>query len=87
MNDYLPLGSVITLKNAQKRLMIAGRQQQMADGSLYDYSAVLWPEGMIRSDQMYLFNAEDIARIWFIGLQDSEEFAFRSALDEQKRKH
>lgn len=83
MKEFLPLGSVLTLRGAIKRLMVVGRLQQLNDGTRYDYSAVLWPEGMIRSDQMYLFNEEDIGQIWFVGLQDEEEFAFRSALDQQ----
>ncbi|MBF0580028.1 DUF4176 domain-containing protein [Erysipelotrichaceae bacterium RD49] len=80
--EILPLGSVVTLKDGGKRLMVVGRlQKHLASGKVYDYSAVLWPEGMIDSDRTYLFDHEDIGQIWFIGLQDQEEFAFRSQLD------
>lgn len=42
MKEYLPLGSVITLKNGSKRLMIVGRlQNQIGSNDIYDYAAVL----------------------------------------------
>lgn len=82
--DILPLGSVVTLKNGTKRLMIVGRlQEQNATHQVFEYSAVLWPEGMISSDHVYLFNGDDIERIYFVGLQDSQEFAFRQELVKQ----
>ena len=50
MKEYLPLGSVITLKNGSKRLMIVGRlQNQIGSKDIYDYAAVLWPEGLVDS--------------------------------------
>ena len=61
MREILPLGSVVTLKDANKRLMIAGRlQKETSTGQVFDYSAVLWPEGMVSSDKVYLFNEDDI---------------------------
>lgn len=88
MTDYLPLGSVITLKNGTKRLMIVGRlQQQTGKEQVYDYAAVLWPEGVIDSKHFYLFNQEDIERLFYIGMQDIDEFQYRFVLeDEEKRK-
>ncbi|MEY8310118.1 DUF4176 domain-containing protein [Erysipelotrichaceae bacterium 51-3] len=80
--EILPLGSVVTLNEGKKRLMIVGRlQKHLASGKIYDYCAVLWPEGMIDSDRTYLFNHQDVDQVWFIGLQDQEEFAFRNQLD------
>ncbi len=79
--DILPLGSVITLKKGQQRLMIVGRfQEERSSGQLFEYSAVLWPVGMISSNQVYLFNGDDIDRVYFLGLQDSQEFTFRHDL-------
>lgn len=79
--DILPLGSVVTLKKGQQRLMIVGRfQEEASSGQLFEYSAVLWPVGMISSNQVYLFNGDDIDRVYFLGLQDSQEFTFRRDL-------
>ncbi|WP_294729766.1 DUF4176 domain-containing protein [uncultured Faecalibaculum sp.] len=81
--EWLPLGSVVTMKEGTKRLMIVGRIQRGGDDLLYDYAGVLWPEGMIRSDRLYLFNHEDIDLLWSIGYQEKEEFNFRHVLEEQ----
>lgn len=82
MKEYLPLGSVITLKNGSKRLMIVGRlQNQIGSNDIYDYAAVLWPEGLVDSKHFYLFNQEDLDKLYYIGLQDMEEFQFSSILE------
>ncbi len=82
MKEYLPLGSVITLKNGSKRLMIVGRlQNQIGSNDIYDYAAVLWPEGLVDSKHFYLFNHEDLDKLYYIGLQDMEEFQFRPVLE------
>lgn len=82
--EILPLGSVVTLKKGTKKLMIVGRiQEHMESGKLYDYSAVCYPEGMLDSKGLYLFRHEDIERVYYVGLQEEEEFAFRQYLKEQ----
>lgn len=87
MKDLLPLGTVITLKNGTKRLMIVGRlQKALASDRVYDYSACLWPEGVLSSKSFYLFNQEDIHLLYHIGMQDTEEFSFRTVLDHEQSK-
>ncbi len=87
MKKFLPLGTVVTLKEGKKRLMIVGRlQNQVGKNIVYDYSAVLWPEGAIDSRHFYLFNHEDVHCLYYIGLQDVEEFNYRFILDEQVNK-
>ena len=81
--EWLPLGSVVTLKEGSKKLMTVGRIRRGGDDILYDYAGVLWPEGMIRSDRLYLFNHADIDLLWYVGMQDQEEFGFRRVLEEQ----
>lgn len=84
MKEYLPLGSVVTLKEGEKKLMICGRvQREVRSRTVYDYCACLYPEGMIDSRSVYLFAQEDIDRIYHIGLQDQEEFAFRHQMEEE----
>ena len=84
MKELLPLGSVITLKEGTKRLMITGRvQNQIGSKDVYDYAAVLWPEGVIDSKHFYLFNQEYIDQLFYIGLQDVEEFQYRFVLEEK----
>ncbi|MDO4466320.1 MAG: DUF4176 domain-containing protein [Bacillota bacterium] len=87
MKELLPLGSIVTLKNGTKRVMIVGRlQNKVGEDTLYDYASVLWPEGVLDSSHFYLFNQENIDCLYHIGLQDSEEFAFRSRLEEEYNK-
>lgn len=84
LHHILPLGSVITLKKGTKKLMIIGRiQEETSSKKLYDYSAVLYPEGMLEASQVYMFQAEDIECIYHVGLQESEEFAFRAFLEQK----
>lgn len=83
MKKYLPIGSVVLLKGGNKRVMIVGRIQiRMEDKKVYDYSACLYPEGIIDPKQLYLFNNEDIDMVYFIGMQDAEELKFRGRLEE-----
>lgn len=81
MKKYLPLGSVVLLKGAEKRLMIAGRLQKGTDmDQLYDYCGYLFPEGMQKPGEMYLFNNEDVGEVHFISMQDADELKMQQFL-------
>ena len=84
IKDLLPIGSIVLLKDGEKRLMIAGVMQQEADGSgkEYDYMGVLYPEGHIGEQFQYMFNHEDIAEIVFRGFEDEERTQFLSMLSD-----
>ncbi|MBE6120096.1 MAG: DUF4176 domain-containing protein [Erysipelotrichaceae bacterium] len=87
MKELLPIGTVVTLHQGTKKLMIIGRiQREKTTGKIYDYAACLWPEGSIDTQHFYLFNTEDVHILYHIGLQSVEEFRFRSILDEQIKK-
>jgi len=79
---FLPIGSVVMLEDSTKRLMIAGVKQVEEDGTEWDYCGCLFPEGMMSSDEFYLFNTNQIETLFFIGLQDGESLAFLRSLDE-----
>lgn len=84
MKKLLPIGSVVLLKGGKKRVMICGRIQTRAiDGIRFDYCACLYPEGIIDPKKLYLFNNEDIDMIYYIGMQDVEEFQYRDRLEEE----
>ena len=77
--NLLPIGSVVLLEEANKRLMITGRLQAKAgDTVVYDYTGCYYPEGIIDSASTFFFNHDAIAQLFFIGFQDQEELAFRS---------
>ncbi len=82
MKELLPLGTVVLLKGGEKRLMICGRiQTNVATNEVYDYSACYYPEGLISSKELFMFNNENIEKVFFIGFQDTEEFKFRKFIN------
>lgn len=81
MKKYLTLGSVVILKNGKKRLMIYGRRQIHAESKkIYDYVGCLYPEGNISAEYSFMFNNEDIEKVYFIGYEDEEENEFQKVL-------
>lgn len=84
INELLPIGSVVLLQKAEKRLMIVGIKQIDAEGKgkEYDYLGVLYPEGHMGEDFQYLFNHEDIDEVIFKGYEDYERESFIKKLSE-----
>ena len=80
---YLPLGSVVLMKDAKKRIMITGYAVKAPESGdrLWDYIGCLWPEGMIAPDKNLLFDHKDIQQIFAIGYSDDEQKRFMSVLD------
>lgn len=71
---YLPIGSVVLLKDAKKRVMVTGfaaKGKETGD-KMYDYMGCLYPEGVISSEQNLLFNHEQIDKIFYLGYADNE---------------
>ena len=82
MKDLLPIGSVVLLKDATKKLVIIGVLQVNAEqNKMYDYLAVPYPEGYLGSDNNYLFNQGDINDIIFRGYTKPERDIFIEALN------
>lgn len=87
MNDFLPIGSVVLLKGAQKRIMIIGRFQVSVESKkIFDYSGCLYPEGVMNPKDLFLFQHDDIERVYYVGMQDEEEFQYRRLLKEEIHK-
>lgn len=83
VNGLLPIGSVVMLKESTKRVMIVGLCQKSAsDGKLWDYTGVVFPEGFLAPDKMFLFNNDQIDSLYFIGFQDAEQMAFKEKVDQ-----
>jgi len=80
--NLLPLGSIVILKNGEKKLMIYGREQLAAESKKeYDYVACLWPEGNLNEEYTYLFNVSDIATVFHQGYSDDEDLLFLEAFN------
>ena len=84
LKKFLPVGSVVLLRGASKRLMITGFCTKDAndDSTMYDYCGCLYPEGIISSDQTALFNHDQIEHVYHLGLSDEEEQEFKAKLNQ-----
>ena len=80
---YLPIGSVVLLKGGKKRAMITGfcSVAQENQEKIYDYSGCVYPEGYLSSNQVCLFDHEQIEQIYFVGYEDEEEAIFKEKLN------
>ena len=79
---YLPIGSVVLLKGGKKRAMITGFCSVAQDNQdkIYDYSGCVYPEGYLSSNQVCLFDHDQIEKIFFLGFEDEEETIFKEKL-------
>ncbi len=78
----LPIGSVVLVGNSKKKVMIVGLcQKGGAEGKLWDYAGVVFPEGYIDPNKMFLFNNEQISQVYALGYQDAEQIAFKEKAD------
>ena len=83
MKNLFPIGTVVLLKEMEKRVMIYGRfQREKETGEDYDYAGCFYPEGLQDSSEIMLFNHENIELLFFVGFQDPEEFAYREHVAE-----
>ena len=82
--EFLPVGSVVLLKGGTKRVMITGFCSVDNDdqSKMYDYTGCLYPEGIINSNEICLFNNDQIDNVFFKGFEDEEEIAFKKTLNE-----
>lgn len=84
-NKYLPIGTVVLLNGGSKKVMITGFCVIPNDNKhkLYDYSGCLYPEGVINSNEVCLFNHEQIDEIVFKGYENDEEKIFKEELTKE----
>lgn len=84
MDNYLPIGSVVILKNGYKKIMIYGRLQYQITSSakLWDYVGCLYPEGYISDDYNIFFNRSEIQNIVYLGYEDKDEFILRNKISQ-----
>lgn len=79
-NDFLPVGSVVMLNNAIKKLVIIGIMQVKPsdDGTAvtYDYVGVPYPEGYMGPETGLLFQHDDIHEVISTGYTDNERALF-----------
>ena len=82
LEKYLPIGTVVLLKGAKKRLMIIGICVVIDSekDKMWDYNGCIYPEGLLTSAQSCLFNHDQIEKVFHLGLIDEEEIRFKQEL-------
>lgn len=82
MKELLPIGTVVTLKDGVKSLMIIGVMQSDENDTIHDYIAVLYPEGFLNAETFFLFNNEDVVEVKFKGYANEEHEQHMQLLNE-----
>lgn len=82
---FLPIGTVVILKGATKRIMITGFASMSPEtgDDIFDYSGCTYPEGFMNYNEVCVFNHNQIEKVFFKGYVDDEEVEFKKALVEQ----
>lgn len=82
---YLPIGTVVVLKGATKRIMITGFASMSPETGdiIFDYSGCPYPEGFLNYNEVCVFNHEQIEKVYAKGYTDEEETEYKKALVEQ----
>lgn len=80
---FLPIGSVVILEGGAKKIMITGfcSISEMDRTQVYDYSGCIYPEGYLSSNQICLFNHDQIEKVFFTGYESEEEKEFKKSLE------
>lgn len=81
--EFLPIGSVVLLKGAPKKMMITGYLSIVPETrEEFDYCGCLWPIGYLDSKTLTLFNKNSIEKVIHVGYSDDEQKNFNNELIE-----
>ena len=85
-NKFLPLGSVVLLKDAQRPIVIIG-YTVVEEGStdIWDYLGCAYPIGVIDPSKNLLFQRNQIEKVLHTGYTDEEGDKFLNQLTESVR--
>ena len=82
-NDFLPVGSVVLLKEATRPVVVIGFAV-VEEGSkdIWDYLGCAYPIGVVDPTKNLLFQREQIDKVLFTGYTDEEGKKFLTQLTE-----
>ena len=79
-SELLPLGSVVILHNAVKKIVIIGympiKRNTNGEETIYDYVGVPYPEGYMTQESLLLFCHDKIDTVIFDGYANEERSLF-----------
>lgn len=90
IDNLLPLGSIVLLHGGEKRLMIVGQRilsRSCFKKREYDYTGLIYPEGFVSTKEFYVFDHDDIEKVFFVGYEDEERKEFLGKLKELYEKN
>lgn len=80
---FLPVGSIVRLKDGKTSLIIVGfAPLEPGKEVVWDYLGAIWPLGIVASDRNLLFNRDQIDEVLFESYSDEKEIEFRSKLED-----
>lgn len=79
----LPIGSVVVLNGGTKKAMITGycAVSEERPDYMFDYRACPFPEGVMLSEGVALFNHDDINEVIHTGFENDESIDFIDKLE------
>lgn len=82
IDNVLPIGTVVQLKNYDVRVIIAGYCSVTEKNPDYtwDYSGFVFPIGYLGEDSIVSFDTEEIQQIITYGFQDEEQIRYMEDL-------
>ena len=81
--DFLPVGSVVSIRFNQNKFMIMGFCTiESNTKKIYDYCAVVYPNGLQTLDNVVMFNKDIVKKIHHLGYITEEEKECKKILDE-----
>lgn len=86
ITEALPIGTVVKLRNTDKRAVIMGIMQQVEENGskeFYDYMGVPYPEGFIGAENTVLFQQSDVETVFSLGFSDIERQSFIKDMGER----
>ncbi|MDE5889043.1 MAG: DUF4176 domain-containing protein [Bacilli bacterium] len=80
---YLPIGTVVLLKGGTKKVMINGfcAVTEAKKDKIFDYRGCPFPEGVLESSGVALFDHDQIQEIVHIGYKHAESINFFDKLE------
>lgn len=93
---FLPIGSVVLLKNATKPVMITGysiignapstENPEEITKKMYEYGCCVYPEGVLSTNLIGGFDHDQIAEILFVGYETEAQIQISTLLNENYEK-
>ncbi len=87
MKEMITIGSIVSLYNIHRKLMIIGYcQKEVETEKIWDYVACFYPEGFVSAKRLVLFDKEQIETVYLRGYLDQEAFDFQTRLEKNIQK-